>query len=189
METEGAGPDITRMLREWSDGKPGAADELASAVYSELRRRAAGYLRRERAGHSFQTTDLVHETYLKLVDQERVEWKCRGHFFAIAATSMRRILVDRAKRNGRAKRGGPVDDVPIDEARVGTSGSDVDLVALDEALRRLKQLDPQQERLVELRYFAGLKLEDAAEAIGISRATAARDWNAAKAWLRRELTR
>lgn len=190
MKTEAAGTNISNLLRDWGKGAPGAGDELAAAVYSELRKRAAAFLRRERAGHSFQTTDLVHEAYLKLVGQQNVEWKCRGHFFAIAATCMRRILVDHAKRKHRDKRGGPAADIPLEDVAVAVGAEPkVDLIALDEALRRLAQFDPQQERIVELRYFAGLSLEDTADAMGISRATAARDWNAAKAWLRRELTR
>jgi RNA polymerase sigma-70 factor (ECF subfamily) len=189
-EADAAGPNITQMLREWGDGKTEAVDELLPMIYSELHRQAAGFLRRERANHSLQTTELVHEAYLKLVDQRNVDWKCRGHFFAIAATAMRRILVDHAKKRHRAKRGGSEEDIPLEEVLIAAAeNTNVDLIALDEALSRLAKFDPQQERIVELRYFAGLSLEDTADAIGISRATAARDWQAAKAWLHRELTR
>lgn len=183
-------PNITQMLREWNEGETDSSEELLAAIYSELHRRAAGFLRRENADHTMQTTELVHEAYLKLVDQKRVDWKCRGHFFAIAATTMRRILVDHAKSKQREKRGGPNKHVPLEDALLAAvESTNVDLLALDEALSRLAEFDPQQERIVELRYFAGLSLDDAADVAGISRATAARDWNAAKAWLYRELTR
>lgn len=165
-------------------------DELLPYVYDELRRRAARYLRHERMNHTLQATALVHEAYLKLVDQESVEWKDRGHFFAVAAQAMRRILVDHAKHKNRAKRGGPQVDLQFDdEFQVPTVEKNVDLEALDEAMKRLASFDPQQERLVELRYFAGLSLEETAEAMNISRATAAREWQLAKAWLHREVTR
>jgi RNA polymerase sigma factor (TIGR02999 family) len=181
---------VTELLREWTGGRPAAMDELLPFVYDELRRRAARYLQRERINHTLQTTALVHEAYLKLVDQRSVEWKDRGHFFAVAAQAMRRILVDHAKHKNRAKRGGVDQDVQLDEEfEVPTVQPNVDVQALDEALSRLATLDPQQERLVELRYFAGLSLEEAAEAMNISRATAAREWQMAKAWLHRELTR
>ena len=181
---------VTALLREWTGGSPAAMDELLPYVYDELRRRAARYLRRERINHTLQTTALVHEAYLKLVDQERVEWKDRGHFFAVAAQAMRRILVDHAKHRNRAKRGGPDEDLQLDAAvEVATVEGNVDIQALDEALSRLAVFDPQQERLVELRYFAGLSLEETAKAMNISRATAAREWQVAKAWLHRELTR
>lgn len=181
---------VTALLREWTGGSSAAMDELLPYVYDELRRRAARYLRRERINHTLQTTALVHEAYLKLVDQERVEWKDRGHFFAVAAQAMRRILVDHAKHKNRAKRGGPGEDLRLDAALdVATVESNVDIQALDQALSRLATFDPQQERLVELRYFAGLSLEETAKAMNISRATAAREWQVAKAWLHRELTR
>ncbi|MEO8574920.1 MAG: sigma-70 family RNA polymerase sigma factor, partial [Pyrinomonadaceae bacterium] len=181
---------VTQLLREWTGGSSAAMEELLPYVYDELRRRAAGYLRHERINHTLQPTALVHEAYLKLVEQETVEWKDRGHFFAIAAQAMRRILVDHAKHKNRAKRGGPVADLQIDaEFEVSTVESNLDIQALDEALSRLANIDPQQERLVELRYFAGLSLEETALAMNISRATAAREWQVAKAWLYRELTR
>lgn len=181
---------VTALLREWTDGRTAAMDELLPYVYDELHRRAARYLRRERINHTLQTTALVHEAYLRLVDQEMVEWKDRGHFFAVAAQAMRRILVDHAKHRNRAKRGGPAADLQLDdEFQVPTVESKVDIEALDEALSRLASFDPHQERLVELRYFAGLSLEETAKAMNISRATAAREWQIAKAWLHRELTR
>jgi RNA polymerase sigma factor (TIGR02999 family) len=160
-------------------------------VYEELHRRASQYLRRERHNHTLQTTALINEAYLKLIDQRDVRWESRIHFFAIAAQAMRRILVDYAKMRNREKRGGAGYDLPLDEAlqiQVKEENS-VDLIALDKALTRLAEIDEQQVRVVELRYFADLSLEATAEALHISRATAARDWSMAKAWLLRELTR
>lgn len=184
------GPNITQMLRDWSEGKSGAADELLPHVYAELHRQAAAFLRRERPNHTLQTTALVHEAYLKLVDQQRVEWESRNHFFAIAAKVMRRILIDHAKSRHRQKRGGSKDDIQLEEALAATANEiDIDIIALDEAMTHLAEFDPEQERLVELRYFGGLSLDETAEAMGISRATAAREWQIAKAWLHRELTR
>ena len=182
---------ITKLLHDWSEGRTEALDELLPKVYDELRRRASAYLRRERPGHTLQTTALVHEAYLKLVDQRVASgWKDRGHFFAIAAQAMRRILVDHARNRHREKRGGAEENLPLEEALlVVADEADVDLVALDEALKRLAEIDPHQQKLVELRYFAGLSLDDAAAALGVSRATAAREWQMAKAWLHRELTR
>lgn len=181
---------VTELLREWTEGRTAAMDELLPYIYNDLHRRAAAYLRHERINHTLQPTALVHEAYLKLVDQHNVEWKSRGHFFAVAAQAMRRILVDHAKGKNREKRGGPVADVPLDEAAtIAFAESDVDIAALDEALTKLAAFDPEQERLVELRYFAGLTLEDTAAAMNISRATAAREWQVAKAWLHRELSR
>ena len=181
---------VTELLREWTNGRAAAMDELLPYVYDELRRRAARYLRHERVNHTLQPTALVHEAYLKLVDQKAVAWKDRGHFFAIAAQAMRRILVDHAKHKNRAKRCGDLPDVPLDASiESAIVQSNVDLEALDEALSRLAIVDPDQERLVELRFFAGLSLEDAAAAMDISRATAAREWQMAKSWLHRELSR
>jgi len=184
--------EITRMLREWSDGgKREALDELMPLVYDELHRQASRYLRRESQGHTLQTTALIHEAYLKLVDQREVRWQNRAHFFAIAANMMRRILVDYARTKHREKRGGGNAKLPLEEAMSVAAADEkaVDLIALDEALVKLAAIDSQQSRIVELRYFSGLSLEDTADALQISRATAARDWNVARAWLHRELTR
>jgi RNA polymerase sigma factor (TIGR02999 family) len=183
--------NITELLHEWSEGRTEALDELLPKVYDELHRRASAYLKHERPGHTLQTTALVHEAYLKLVDQRAVSgWNDRGHFFAVASQAMRRILVDYARQRHREKRGGADEALPLEEALLAVADeSDLDLVALDEALNRLAEIDPDQEKLVELRYFAGLSLDDAASALGVSRATAAREWQTAKAWLRRELTR
>lgn len=180
---------VTELLREWTNGSTAAMDELLPYIYDELRRRAARYLRRERVNHTLQTTALVHEAYLKLVDQKAVQWKDRGHFFAVAAQAMRRILVDHAKYKNRSKRGGELPDLQLDAAvENAIVESKVDIEALDEALSRLALVDPDGERLVELRFFAGLSLEEAAAVMEISRATAAREWQVAKSWLHRELT-
>ena len=182
--------NVTELLREWTEGRTAAMDELLPYIYNDLHRRAAAYLRHERINHTLQPTALVHEAYLRLVDQQRVEWKSRGHFFAVAAQAMRRILVDHAKHRNREKRGGAFEDMRIDEGfDLAATEKGIDIEALDEALSRLAAVDPEQERLVELRYFAGLSLEDAAAAMNVSRATAAREWQVAKAWLFRELTR
>ncbi len=182
--------EITQILQAWSEGKHEAFDQLMPLVYDELHRQAAGYLRRERRGHTLQTTALINEAYLKLIDQKEVAWESRTHFFALAANAMRQILVDYARTKNRQKRGGELQKVDLDEAlMIATSEKAIDLVALDEALTRLEKIDEQQSRVVELRYFGGLSLEETAEALHISRATAAREWAMARAWLHRELTR
>ncbi len=182
--------EITQMLRDWSDGKQEAMDALLPLVYAELHRQAARYLRRERAGHTLQTTALIHEAYLKLIDQREVNWQNRAHFFGIAAQLMRRILVDYAKARHRAKRGGIGEDLPLEEATLVVSAErSIDLVALDEALTRLTKFDDQQAQIVELRYFSGLSIEETAEALRISPATVKNDWRTAKAWLHQEITK
>lgn len=188
-QTGSAKHTITRMLQEWNDGKREAINDLMPLVYDELHRQAKRYLRRERANHTLQTTALIHEAYLKLIGQQNVEWEGRTHFYAIAAQAMRRILVDYARTQKREKRGGDNIPLPIDEAMqiAGKDEKTVDLLALDEALVRLAARDERQARVVELRYFADLSLEETAAALGISRATAALDWSMAKAWLFREL--
>ncbi len=182
--------EITQILQEWSEGKQEAFDQLIPFVYEELRRQAARYLRRERINHTLQATAILHEAYLKLIVQTDVKWESRTHFFAIAAQAMRRILVDHARTKHREKRGGAAFKVTLDDAMpLAAEEKSLDLIALDEALIRIAAKDKQQARVVELRYFSGLSLEETADALGISRATAARDWNVAKAWLHRELTR
>ena len=177
------------MLRDWGDGKPDAADKLLPYIYSELRRQAALSLRRERPNHTLQPTALVHEAYIKLVGQD-VNWENRNQFFAAAAQAMRRILIDYAKQRGRKKRGGAHSPVSLEEAfYIVVDEKNLNVLALDEALTRLSDLDERQARVVELRYFSGMSLEESAKAMGVSRATAARDWDFAKAWLHRELTR
>ncbi len=176
------------MLREVSDGRREAWDDILPLVYDELHRQAARFLRKERQGHTLQTTALIHEAYLKLIDQRDVNWESRTHFFAIAAQAMRRILVDYAKTTHRKKRGGDDIKLPLEEAlTVAAEEKSLDLIALDEALNKLAEQDERQARVVELRYFSGLSLAETAEALHISRATVATDWNMAKVWLFREL--
>jgi RNA polymerase sigma factor (TIGR02999 family) len=180
-----AGGDVTALLLAWSDGDEGARSRLIDAVYDELRRLARAHLRRERPDHSLAPTALVHEAYLKLIDQRRVQWQNRAHFFAIAAHLMRRILVDHARSRSAAKRGGS--KVTLDEVERGTAPVDVDLLALDGALEKLAALDARQSRLVELRFFAGLTVDETAAAINVAPITVKRDWALARAWLFREL--
>jgi RNA polymerase sigma factor (TIGR02999 family) len=183
--------DITQKLRDWSDdAKDTVADALVPLVYDELRRQAHRYLARERGGHTLQTTALVHEAYLKLVGQKNVEWESRAHFSAIAATLMRRILIDYARTKHRVKRGGVNDAVSLDEnLTIAASGIDCDLLALDEALNRLAEKDEHLAKVVELRFFSGLDVIETARILKVSDSTVKRDWKIAKAWLRRELTR
>lgn len=182
---------ITERLRDWSDNRQDeSADALLKLVYTELHRQAHRYLQKERAGHTLQTTALVHEAYLKLIEQKSVAWESRSHFFAIAATMMRRILIDYAKTKHRVKRGGEHEDLPLENAlTIGVSETDFDLLTLDEALNRLAAKEAQLARVVELRFFSGLDVVETAEVLGVSESTVKRDWAMAKAWLHRELTR
>jgi len=184
---EGA-ENITELLVGYSRGDRDALDKLMPIVYDELRRQAARYLRREQAGHTLQTTALIHEAYVRLVDQHNVQWQNRAHFFGIAAQMMRRILVDHARTKKRAKRGGSGVRVSLADANVAIQSQDLDVVAVDEALNRLAEIDEQQSRVVELRFFSGLTVEETAAVMGISPATVKRDWSMAKAWLHRELS-
>ena len=179
--------NITELLVGYGRADKEALDQLMPLVYDELHRQAARYLRREQAGHTLQTTALIHEAYVRLVDQRNVQWQNRAHFFGIAAQMMRRILVDHARAKKRVKRGGSEVRVTLGDATVVAKDQDLDIVALDEALERLAQLDEQQSRVVELRFFSGLTVEETAEVMGISKATVKRDWSVAKAWLHREL--
>ena len=185
--------DITRLLAAARDGDPKALGRLLPLLYAELRALAEGYMRQERPDHTLQPTALVHEAYLRLVDQKSVRWQDRGHFFAVAAQAMRRILVDHARGHHRQKRGGGRDRVNLDAASRRTSGlspgRDIDIVALDEALTKLADKDRLKADLVSLRYFAGLTVEQAAEILGISRATADRYWAYARAWLYHEISK
>ena len=181
--------NVTAMLRAWSNGDRQAQEQLFRAVYNELHHQAAGYLRHEHPGLSLQTTDLIHEAYLRLIDQQDVEWQNRLHFFGIAAQVMRRILVDHARNRQAAKRGGSDIRLPLEEAMAVLPGQDLDFVALDEALNKLAQIDPQQSQVVELRFFSGLSVEETAKVLDVSERTVKRDWNVAKGWLRRELGR
>lgn len=190
MHGKSGQPNITEMLHQWSCGNADVMNELLPLIYDELHRRAAAYLRRERPNHTLQATALVHEAYLKLIDQRDDNWENREHFFSIAAQAMRRILVDHARNRHRQKRGGSKEDVPLEEVLLATADeANVDVLALHDAMKKLAKFDPQQEKIVELRYFGGLTLDEAADSLGISRATAARDWQVAKAWLHREMTR
>jgi len=180
---------VTQLLARWRSGDREALDELAPLVYPELRRIAARRLRNERAGHTLQTTALVHEAYLKLVDQTRVEWQDRAHFFAVASEIIRRILVDHARALHREKRGSGIPALALDEALHITEKKSFELIALDDALNALAELDARQSRIVELRFFGGLTVEETAEVLHVSRATVNRDWVTARAWLLRELSR
>lgn len=180
--------NITDLLVSYGRGDKESLDKLMPVVYDELRRQAARYLRREQPGHTLQTTALIHEAYVRLVDQRNVQWQNRAHFFGIAAQMMRRILVDHARTKKRAKRGGSDIKVSLDDATVAVKGQNLDVVAIDEALSRLAKIDEQQSRVVELRFFSGLTVEETAEVMGISPATVKRDWSMAKAWLHRELS-
>jgi RNA polymerase sigma factor (TIGR02999 family) len=179
-------PEVTRLLLRWTEGDQKALDDLLPLVYDELRRLARSYLQRERSGHTLQSTALVNEAYLRLVDQN-VSWQSRAHFFGIAAQMMRRILVDHARARDAAKRGAGDFKVTLDEDIAVSGARDVDVIALDIALENLAKLDPQQGRIVELRFFAGLSIEETAEVLSISPATVKRDWAMAKAWLSREM--
>jgi len=175
------------LLQQWSAGRPDALERLMPLVYGELRRLAASYMRRERPDHTLQASALVHEAFLKLVDQREVRWQGRAHFFGIAAQAMRRILVDHARAHASAKRGAGERPVALDRVDVAADMPGHDLLALDEALTRLTALDAQQGRIVELRFFGGLTMDETADVLRISPATVGRDWTLAKAWLYAEL--
>jgi len=179
--------EVTRLLVAWRDGQPGALDRLIPLVYDELRRQARRQLRRERVGHTLQPTALVHEAFLRLAGQSQAQWQNRRQFFAVASRVMRRVLVDQARARAASKRGDGLTRVALDDAVATGASPDVDVLALDQALDRLEQLDPRQARVVELRYFGGMSAAEAAEAVGLSLATVNRDWAMARAWLFREL--
>jgi RNA polymerase sigma factor (TIGR02999 family) len=181
-------PDVTGLLLAWSAGDATAGERLLAAIYDELHRQAVRAMRREGEAHTLQATAVVHEAYLRLVDQRRVEWRSRAHFFGVAAQMMRRVLVDHARTRLAEKRGGALQRVTLSAVGAGAANeSDMDVLTLHEALERLAVLDARQARLVELRYFGGLGIEDTAEALGVSPATVKREWAVARAWLRREL--
>ena len=179
--------DATALLRAWSEGDRGALEKLMPIVYDELHRLARCYMRRERTGHSLQTTALVHEAYIRLVDYRRMQWNDRAHFFAVSSQAMRRILVEHARRHN-VKRGGNVQHISLEEVAAMGVGEDVDLVELDRALTELARMDPRKAQIVEMRFFGGLGVEDAAEVLRISPITVKRDWRAARAWLYHELS-
>ncbi len=180
--------EITQLLAEWSDGNQAALDELYPLVYEELHRLARRYMSRERKGHTLQTTALINEAYVRLVDQRNVQWANRSHFFAISAQIMRRILIDHARRHGYAKRGGGARQVSLDETATVIQDNLSEFLRLDEALTSLAQLDPRRSQVVELRYFGGLNNEEIADVLKISENTVIRDWNMARAWLYRQLS-
>jgi RNA polymerase sigma-70 factor (ECF subfamily) len=187
--SEASGPEgVTRLLVEWQNGNQDALDSLIPLVYRELRAIAGRYLSRESPSHTLQSTALVHEAYVRLIGQQRMRWQNRAQFFGIAAQMMRRILVDHARHQSRDKRGGPATKLSLDEAMATAEPqSDVDLLALDEALTSLALIDPRGARIIELRFFSGLTLEETAEVLSISAGTVKRDWSAARAWLYREM--
>ena len=183
-----AAADITSLLQAWSAGDASAGERLLPLVYAELRRRAGGYLRGERRRHTLNPTALVHETYLRLVDQRHACWQNRAHFFGIAAETMRRVLVDHARRRRSAKRGGTWCQVPLDDADAACAPRSVDLLAVDGALQELSLFDDRQARVVTLRFFAGLSVEETAEVMKLSTATVKREWTMARGWLYLRLT-
>jgi RNA polymerase sigma-70 factor, ECF subfamily len=179
--------DVSTLLRAWTSGDPSALEKLTPIVYNELHRLARRYMRGERPGHSLQTTALVNEAYIRLADYKRMQWQDRAHFFAVSSQVMRRILVEHARRHN-LKRGGGVPHVSLDEVVVVDGKQGPDLVALDEAMNTLEEIDPRKVRVVEMRFFGGLSVEETAEVLKISAVTVMRDWNTAKLWLYRELT-
>jgi len=180
---------VSELLVRWRGGDPKALESLIPLVYAELRKLARGYLRRERPDHTFQSAALVHEAYVRLTGRASPDWQNRAHFFGVAARLMREILVEYARGRDAAKRGAGVSRIAFNEALGIPQYEDTDLVRLDDALRRLAELDERQCRIVELRFFAGLSIEDTSEALGISSATVSREWNTARLWLRREVAR
>lgn len=180
-------PEVTQLLLAWSDGDESALERLIPLVYEELRRLAHRYMAGERAGHMLQTTALVNEAYLRLVDSSRVRWQNRAHFFAISAQLMRRILVDYARSRNYRKRGGQMRQVSFDEASIVSARRGEDLVALDDALKALADIDRRKSQVVELRFFGGLSVDETAEVLKISPDTVMRDWRLSKVWLKREL--
>jgi RNA polymerase sigma factor (TIGR02999 family) len=187
VQSDPAVGEISTLLRAWSGGDRSALEKLTSIVYEELRRLARRYMRGERPGHSLQTTALVNEAYVRLVDYKRMQWQNRAHFFAVSAQLMRRILVEHARRHN-LKRGGDRQHVCLDEATVADTGKPTDLVALDDALNALARIDGRKAQVVEMRFFGGLSVEETAEVLKVSTITVMRDWNTARAWLYRELS-
>jgi RNA polymerase sigma factor (TIGR02999 family) len=181
--------DVTQLLAQWRSGDREALDRLMPLVYQELRAIAGRYLRNERPGHTLQSTALVHEAYVRLIDQTRSDWRSRAHFFGVAATIIRNILVDHARARNAVKRGGAAAALSLDDALEMPQNRGVDLIAIDDALLTLSRLDPQQSRIVELRFFGGLTIEETAEALGISAATVKRDWVLAKTWIFKTLSK
>jgi RNA polymerase sigma factor (TIGR02999 family) len=188
MNESNVSPPLTHLLVEWSEGNESVLNEMLPVMYKELRRLAAYHLKRERVGHTLQATALVHEAYLRLVNQREVDWKNRAHFFALASNIMRRILVSHARKRAAVKRGGEDQRVSFSVAELSFQKKEVDLITLDDALNRLAKRDSRKSRVVELKFFAGLKTDEIAELLQISGATVEREWNFAKAWLFRALS-
>jgi RNA polymerase sigma factor (TIGR02999 family) len=180
--------EVTQLLVDWGNGNQAALDQLIPLVYTELRQLARRYMSRERSGHTMQTTALIHEAYLRLVDQNQVRWENRAHFLGIAARLMRQILIEHARRHTRAKRGGGAGTIALDEAAIVSQTRAAELLALDDALERLAAIDPRKSRVVELRFFGGLSVEEAAIVLNVAPNTVLRDWRLAKAWLHREIS-
>ena len=180
--------EVTQLLLDWNNGDKAALDKLVPLVYKEMKRLAAHYMRRERPGQTIQTTALVNEAYIRLVDYKRMRWQDRSHFFAVAAQVMRRILVERARSRHQAKRGGGAQKVSLDETAMLSDERSEELLALDDALMRLEALDPRKSRIIELRFFGGLNIEETAEVIGLSPTTIQREWRSARAWLYRVIS-
>jgi RNA polymerase sigma factor (TIGR02999 family) len=189
MAEPGPGAEVTALLVNWSNGDSRALDELMPLVYGELRRLAGAYLRRERSTHTLQSTALVNEAFLRLVNQQDVQWRSRAHFFGIAAQMIRRILVDHARAAHAGKRGAGAVRIELDDHLAVSSQSGLDLVSLDDSLAKLAALDERQARIVELRFFTGLSVEETAEVMQLSTATVKREWSSARAWLFREITK
>jgi RNA polymerase sigma-70 factor, ECF subfamily len=187
MMTTPSSQEITQLLLAWSDGDQAALEKLTPLVYAELRRLAKGYMFGERPGHTLQTTALINEAYMRLIDWKNVRWQGRAHFFGVAAQVMRRILVDFARARHYAKRGGAAQQVSLDEAVTIHEDRSAELIALDEALKSLAEIDPRKSQVVELRFFGGLNAKETAEALNVSQRTVEREWNSARAWLYREL--
>jgi len=187
--SEPSAQNVTKLLVQWSRGDPEALDALMPLVYEELRRVARYYLKQEKQSHTLSSTALVHEAYLRLINQKEVTWQNRAHFFGVAAQMMRRILVDHARRHGYAKRGGGALTLALEEALATPQRRELSLVALDDALDSLAKLDDRQSRMVELRFFGGLSIEETSEVLGVSVPTVKREWASARAWLFREISR
>lgn len=187
--SEPASQNVTKLLVQWNKGDPGALEALVPLVYDELRRLARHYLKQEKQNHTLSSTALVHEAYLRLVSQKEVTWQNRAHFFGVASQMMRRILVDHARHHAYAKRGGGAMTLALDDAVATPQRKEIDLVALDDALDSLAKLDERQSRMVELRFFGGLSIEETSEVLGISAPTVKREWASARAWLYREISR
>ena len=186
--TKPAPEEVSQLLQDWSNGDQAALDKVMPVVYQELHRLAHHYMRRERAGHTLQTTALVNEAYLRLADYKKMRWQSRTHFFAVAAQVMRRILVEKARSKKFAKRGGGAQQISLDETAIVSAGRSAEVIAVDEALTDLESWDPRKGRIVELRFFGGLSIEETAEVLKVSPTTVQREWRSAKAWLHRAIS-